>query len=67
VASAAPLLWRIGREPALDRARLAELLAPGWVCQVDRARSVLGFTAAIDVDEGFRRSADWYARGASGA
>jgi nucleoside-diphosphate-sugar epimerase len=63
-ASTAPVLWRLGREPALDRARLDELRAPGWVCRVDHARDVLAFNAAIDVDEGFRRSADWYVRGA---
>jgi nucleoside-diphosphate-sugar epimerase len=61
-AAFAPVMWKVGREPALDQARLIELRAPGWVCQVERARSVLGFNAAIDVEEGFRRSADWYLR-----
>jgi nucleoside-diphosphate-sugar epimerase len=63
VAAFAPVMWRIGREPLLDRARLIELRAPGWVCQVERARVALGFSATIDVDEGFRRSAGWYLRG----
>jgi nucleoside-diphosphate-sugar epimerase len=46
----------------LDRARLAELKAEGWVCSVERARDRLGFFARIDLVEGFTSTAAWYAR-----
>jgi nucleoside-diphosphate-sugar epimerase len=51
-----------GRPLALDRARLAELRAEGWVCSVEKARDRLGFSARIDLLEGFASTAAWYAR-----
>jgi len=52
--------WLLGFEPMLDRARLAELDAEGFVCAVDRARDLLGFTAAVPLQEGVERTARWY-------
>jgi nucleoside-diphosphate-sugar epimerase len=54
------LSWRIGRAPLIDRARLAELRAEGFVCAVDRAAGVLGFTATVPLTEGAERTARWY-------
>lgn len=54
------LAWRFGEEPLLDRARLTELGAEGFVCAVDRARDLLGFTAAVPLSEGLTRTAQWY-------
>jgi dihydroflavonol-4-reductase len=51
-----------GRPLALDGARLAELMAEGWVCRVEKARDRLGFSARIGLLEGFASTADWYAR-----
>jgi len=51
-----------GRPQALDRARLVELTAEGWVCSVERARDRLGFSARIGLLEGFASTAAWYAR-----
>jgi len=51
-----------GRPLAIDRARLAELGAEGWVCSVEKARARLGFSARIDLREGFASTAAWYAR-----
>jgi dihydroflavonol-4-reductase len=51
-----------GRPLALDRARLTELRAEGWVCSVEKARDRLGFSARIDLLEGFASTAAWYAR-----
>jgi nucleoside-diphosphate-sugar epimerase len=51
-----------GRRWPLDRARLVELMAEGWVCKVDKATQRLGFSARIDVLEGFASTAVWYAR-----
>ena len=46
----------------LDRARLTELMADGWVCSVEKARDRLGVSARIDLLEGFTSTAAWYAR-----
>jgi nucleoside-diphosphate-sugar epimerase len=52
--------WWLGLEPVLDRARFAELGAEGFVCSVDRARDLLGFTAGVSLQEGVERTARWY-------
>lgn len=54
------LTWRFGREPLLDAGRLLELQAEGWVCAVDRAREVIGFTAETPLAEGLERTLRWY-------
>ena len=51
-----------GRPLPLDRARLAELTAEGWVCSVEKARARLDFSARIVLVEGFASTAAWYAR-----
>jgi nucleoside-diphosphate-sugar epimerase len=60
LASLGELSWKLGHQPLIDRARAAELSAPGFVCAVERAEQILGFRAAIGVDEGVRRTAAWY-------
>jgi nucleoside-diphosphate-sugar epimerase len=60
VALAGECSWWFGLEPMLDHARLAELDAEGFVCSVDRARDLLGFTAAVPLQEGVERTARWY-------
>jgi dihydroflavonol-4-reductase len=47
---------------AIDRARLIEMAAEGWVCSVEKARERLGFTARIGLREGFASTAAWYAQ-----
>lgn len=54
------LSWMLGWKPLLDAARLTELRAEGFVCSVDRARDVLGFTAAMPLQDGLERTARWY-------
>jgi nucleoside-diphosphate-sugar epimerase len=60
-AAAGDLCWRVGLTPPIDRSRLAELSAEGFVCCVDRARDVLGFTAAVPLEDGMAATARWYA------
>ena len=48
-----------GRPWALDRARLDELRAAGWVCSVRRAERI-GFRARIPIREGFATTAAHY-------
>ncbi len=62
VALGGDLATLFGRPLALDRARLVELTAEGWVCSVERARDRLGFSARIDLSKGFTSTAAWYAR-----
>jgi nucleoside-diphosphate-sugar epimerase len=52
--------WTMGRQPVLDRARAAELSAPGFVCAVGRAEETLDFRAVIPLEEGVRGTAAWY-------
>jgi nucleoside-diphosphate-sugar epimerase len=54
------LAWRLGRQPLLDRGRLAELRAEGFVCAVDRIRDALGFVATTSIRDGIDRAAQWY-------
>jgi nucleoside-diphosphate-sugar epimerase len=61
-ALAGDLATLCGWPMALDRARLVELTAEGWVCSVERARDRLGFSARIGLLEGFASTAAWYAR-----
>ncbi|MGC4085313.1 MAG: NAD(P)-dependent oxidoreductase [Vicinamibacterales bacterium] len=54
------LCWRLGVRPMVDSGRLVELRARGFVCNVDRARDVLGFSAATDLESGIDETARWY-------
>jgi nucleoside-diphosphate-sugar epimerase len=44
----------------LNRWRLVELSAEGFVCRVDRLRARLGVVAALDLREGAAQTAVWY-------
>ena len=59
-ALAGEVSWLLGREPLVDLARYAELGAAGFVCSVDRARELLGFTATVPLEEGVLRTVRWY-------
>lgn len=52
--------WSVGITLPIDSARVAEFTAPGFVCDVSRAATRLGFNATVDLAEGLRRSIDWY-------
>jgi nucleoside-diphosphate-sugar epimerase len=66
-----PLLWAAarvadlvsrasGRKLPLNRKLAQQLLAPGWVCDTGKARSLLGFTAPTPLRESMARAARWY-------
>jgi len=59
-AAAGELAWRLGRQPLVDRGRLAELRSGGFVCGVDRIRNALGFVARTSLRDGIERTARWY-------
>lgn len=49
-----------GRRSVVNSDKMAEFLAPSWLLAVDRAARDLGWTAAVGVADGMRRTADWY-------
>ena len=51
-----------GTRLSIDRARLTELMAPGWVFSVEKARERLGFAARVDLLDGLAATAAWYRR-----
>ena len=49
-----------GRSSIFNRDKALELLAEGWLCDTEAAREELGFEAQIPLEEGFRRTWQWY-------
>lgn len=60
LAKVGDLSWKLGGKPMVDSGRLVELRAEGFVCAVDRAREVLGFTAETPLEAGVATTAAWY-------
>ena len=60
MAAGGGIAWRFGLVPLLDPSRLIEFRSGGFVCAVDRARSVLGFNADIPLKAGLAETAAWY-------
>jgi nucleoside-diphosphate-sugar epimerase len=56
------LARKVGFPVPLDRARWHEMRSTGFVCRVDKARERLGFVATIELAEGLKQTADWYAK-----
>jgi dihydroflavonol-4-reductase len=52
--------WKLGWQPTVDRGRLAELRAIGFVCAVDRIRERIGFEAAMPFHQGIEQTTRWY-------
>ena len=53
----------VGKPATINRRRFGELYSEGFVCRVDRMRDRLGVVAHADLEEGLKRSRDWYLRG----
>jgi nucleoside-diphosphate-sugar epimerase len=49
-----------GQPTVFDRDKARELLAPGWLCETESARRVLGFQTRIPLEQGLRATAQWY-------
>jgi nucleoside-diphosphate-sugar epimerase len=49
-----------GRSTLFNRDKARELLAPGWLCETERARRELGFVPELGLAEGLRETARWY-------
>lgn len=54
-------LARARRKPGIfDRDKAREVLAPGWLCETERARRELDYEARVSLEEGLRETAAWY-------
>jgi len=55
-------MWGVlsGRMPVFNRGKVKELTASGWVCDTVKSEKELGFTADIDIVEGFDLTVRWY-------
>jgi len=55
-------VWsRLTSKPGiLSRDKVREAVCPGWVCDPSRVRQQLGFCAGASLEEGLRRTLDWY-------
>jgi nucleoside-diphosphate-sugar epimerase len=58
--AAGDVCWKLGLKPAIDSARAAEVRADGFVCSVEKARALLGFSAARPLADGVAQTARWY-------
>ena len=55
------LLGNIRRSPAtLNREKVKELKAQGWVCSVEKAKQELGFKVNYPIEKGIAHTAQWY-------
>lgn len=51
----------IDKQPRLFNRQKAKMgAAEAWLCKSDSLRQTLGWTSQIDIDEGIRRTFDWY-------
>lgn len=49
-----------GRVPLVNRDKINEMLQRRWLCSPRRIKDELAFSAAVDLEEGFRRTLAWY-------
>ena len=49
-----------GKAGILSRDKVREACCSGWVCDSGHARRELGFSASTSLEEGLRRTLDWY-------
>jgi nucleoside-diphosphate-sugar epimerase len=58
---AGDLIGRLrGKSLVLNDQKLAELLAEGWTCSMEKARSKLGWEPRPDLEQNLRRTYQWY-------
>jgi dihydroflavonol-4-reductase len=60
-AVAAEMVAAIRRRAAvINRDKVMEMVQPGWVCDNDKSRRLLGFEPQVTLDEGARLTFGWY-------
>jgi nucleoside-diphosphate-sugar epimerase len=61
IASLAEYLSRISGKPALlNKGKVEEMIQKNWVCDITKARTVLGYTPRVPLSEGARLTFEWY-------
>ena len=61
VASLSEYLSKLRGKPALlSRGKVEEMVQENWVCDITKARSVLGFKPLVSLGEGARLTFEWY-------
>jgi dihydroflavonol-4-reductase len=61
MAAAAEYFARVSGRPALiSRGRAEEMIQPNWLCDITKARTLLGFEPQISLARGAKLTFDWY-------
>jgi nucleoside-diphosphate-sugar epimerase len=49
-----------GKPPLISRGRAEEMIQPNWLCDITKARTLLGFEPQISLARGAKLTFDWY-------
>jgi len=61
LAAVAEYFSKVSGKPALiSRGRAEELIQPNWLCDITKARTLLGFDPQISLAQGAKLTFDWY-------
>ena len=61
MASLSEYFSKISRKPALlNRGKVEEMVQKNWLCDITKAKTVLGFEPAVPVREGAKLTFEWY-------
>jgi nucleoside-diphosphate-sugar epimerase len=51
-----------GRPPLLNRGKVEEMVQQNWVCDITKAKTLLGFEPRFPLSQGAKLTFDWYQR-----
>ena len=61
IAAVAEYFSQVSGKPALiSRGRAEEMVQPNWLCDITKARTLLGFEPQISLAQGAKQTFDWY-------
>jgi dihydroflavonol-4-reductase len=61
IAAVAEYFAKVSGKPALiSRGRAEEMIQPSWLCDITKARTLLGFDPQISLAQGAKLTFDWY-------
>ena len=50
----------MGKPPVINRDKVTELSQTGWTCSIERAKSELGYSPQVPIEDGLRETIAWY-------